>query len=122
MHASSLGCTPPSPSPSCSSAYDVWTNIIGLFLDNSLHRAVYLQQDFHSLYQGDMSVAEYCGVLLLFLLCCWALLLLPSFHLSSPSAQGQPHGQLPVHRGTVTALAPPWPRPAVAALARELRA
>jgi hypothetical protein len=43
------------------SAYDVWTAINSLFLDNSLQRAVYVQQEFHSLYQGDMSISEYYG-------------------------------------------------------------
>ncbi|RLN43044.1 hypothetical protein C2845_PM01G14150 [Panicum miliaceum] len=43
------------------SAFDVWTAINGLFLDNSLQRAVYTQQEFHSLYQGDMSIRGYCG-------------------------------------------------------------
>lgn len=42
-------------------AYSAWTAITGQFLDNSLQRAVYIQQEFHSLFQGDMSVAEYCG-------------------------------------------------------------
>ena len=42
-------------------AYDVWTSITNLFLDNSLHRAVLAQQEFHNLYQGDLSVAEYCS-------------------------------------------------------------
>ncbi|XP_062213823.1 uncharacterized protein LOC133914845 [Phragmites australis] len=44
-----------------SSAYTAWTAITGQFLDNSLQRAVYAQQEFHSLFQGDMSVSEYCG-------------------------------------------------------------
>ncbi|XP_066315052.1 uncharacterized protein [Miscanthus floridulus] len=35
--------------------------IIGQFLDNSLQRAVYAQQEFHSLFQGDMGIGEYCG-------------------------------------------------------------
>jgi hypothetical protein len=42
-------------------AYSVWLAITGQFLDNSLQRAVYAQQEFHSLYQGDMTVGEYCG-------------------------------------------------------------
>jgi len=44
-------------------AFSVWNAIIGQFLDNSLQRAVYAQQEFHSLFQGDMGVAEYCGKL-----------------------------------------------------------
>jgi hypothetical protein len=42
-------------------AYAAWSAITGQFLDNSLQRAVYVQQEFHSLFQGDMSVGEYCG-------------------------------------------------------------
>ena len=42
-------------------AYDVWTSITNLYLDNSLHRAVLAQQEFHNLYQGDLSIAEYCS-------------------------------------------------------------
>jgi hypothetical protein len=37
------------------------TTITSQFLDNSLQRAVYAQQEFHSLFQGDMSISEYCG-------------------------------------------------------------
>jgi histone deacetylase 1/2 len=44
-------------------AYSAWTAINNQFLDNSLQRAVYAQQDFHSLFQGDMGIAEYCGKL-----------------------------------------------------------
>ena len=42
-------------------AYAAWSAITGQFLDNSLQRAVYAQQEFHSLFQGDMSIGEYCG-------------------------------------------------------------
>ncbi|XP_066372714.1 uncharacterized protein [Miscanthus floridulus] len=45
------------------SAHSVWLAITGQFLDNSLQRAVYAQQEFHSLFQGDMGIAEYCGKL-----------------------------------------------------------
>ncbi|XP_066323507.1 uncharacterized protein [Miscanthus floridulus] len=41
--------------------YAAWFAITGQFLDNSLQRAVYAQQEFHSLFQGDMSIGEYCG-------------------------------------------------------------
>jgi hypothetical protein len=44
-------------------AYSAWTAINNQFLDNSLQRAVYAQQDFHSLFQGDLGIAEYCGKL-----------------------------------------------------------
>ena len=33
-----------------SSAYTAWTAITGQFLDNSLQRAIYAQQEFHSLF------------------------------------------------------------------------
>jgi len=42
-------------------AYSAWTAITSQFLDNSLQRAVYAQQEFHSLFQGDMNISEYCG-------------------------------------------------------------
>ncbi|XP_062179457.1 uncharacterized protein LOC133884094 [Phragmites australis] len=41
--------------------YCVWTAIAGVFLDNSMQRAVYTQQKFRSLYQGDLSMSEYCA-------------------------------------------------------------
>jgi hypothetical protein len=49
-------CQPPQRN-----AYSIWTAITGQFLDNSLQCAVYAQQEFHSLYQGNMGVGEYCG-------------------------------------------------------------
>jgi hypothetical protein len=42
-------------------AHAAWTAITGQFLDNSLQCAVYAQQEFHSLFQGDMTISEYCG-------------------------------------------------------------
>ena len=45
----------------CATAYSAWTAITSQFLDNSLQRAVYAQQEFHSLFQGDMNISEYCG-------------------------------------------------------------
>ena len=45
-------------------AYSAWTAIAGQFLDHSLQRAVYIQQEFHSLYQGDMNISEYCGLMI----------------------------------------------------------
>lgn len=45
-------------------AYSVWTSICNLFLDNTMQRAVYAQQEFHSLYQGDLSVNDYCSRLM----------------------------------------------------------
>ncbi|XP_066320597.1 uncharacterized protein [Miscanthus floridulus] len=43
------------------SAYIAWSAITSQFLDNSLQCAMYTQQEFHSLYQGDMTVGEYYG-------------------------------------------------------------
>ncbi|WVZ50486.1 hypothetical protein U9M48_001732 [Paspalum notatum var. saurae] len=43
------------------SAHSLWTAIKDMFLDNGLQRAVLAQQEFHSLYQGDLSIAEYTG-------------------------------------------------------------
>ncbi|KAF8669207.1 hypothetical protein HU200_051537 [Digitaria exilis] len=40
-------------------AFSLWMAIRNLFLDNAMHRAVYALQEFHSLFQGDMSVTEY---------------------------------------------------------------
>ncbi|CAN6329782.1 unnamed protein product [Urochloa humidicola] len=40
------------------SAYEVWTAICNHFLNNSLSRIVLYQQEFHSLYQGDMTIEE----------------------------------------------------------------
>ncbi|XP_066375169.1 uncharacterized protein [Miscanthus floridulus] len=42
-------------------AYAAWMAITGQFLDNSLQRAIYAQQEFHNLFQGDMVIGEYCG-------------------------------------------------------------
>ena len=42
-------------------AYTAWTAITRQFLDHSLQRTVYAQQEFHSLFQGDMTIGEYCG-------------------------------------------------------------
>jgi hypothetical protein len=42
-------------------AFSAWTAITGQFLDNSLQHAVFAQQEFHSLFQGDMTIGEYCG-------------------------------------------------------------
>ncbi|XP_062208904.1 uncharacterized protein LOC133910571 [Phragmites australis] len=41
-------------------AFSLWTAIRGLFRDNAMQRAVYALQEFHSLYQGEMSVNAYC--------------------------------------------------------------
>ncbi|XP_062224469.1 uncharacterized protein LOC133923008 [Phragmites australis] len=40
-------------------AYGAWTKITGLFLDNCMQHAVYAQQEFHSLYQGDLTINKY---------------------------------------------------------------
>jgi uncharacterized membrane protein YgcG len=41
------------------SAFTLWGDIEALFRDNELQRAVYLEAEFRSLQQGDMSVNEY---------------------------------------------------------------
>ena len=42
-------------------AYSVWRAIENEFRDNELHRAVYLEVEYRNIYQGDMSVHEYCS-------------------------------------------------------------
>ncbi|KAK3139857.1 hypothetical protein QOZ80_5AG0391610 [Eleusine coracana subsp. coracana] len=42
-----------------SSAFTLWTDIEGIFRDNELERAVYLEAKFRNLQQGDMSMTEY---------------------------------------------------------------
>lgn len=42
-----------------STAYSIWTAIDSLFHDNELHRAVYLEAEYRSLYQGDLSISQY---------------------------------------------------------------
>ncbi|XP_062206181.1 uncharacterized protein LOC133908070 [Phragmites australis] len=42
-------------------AYSSRMAITGLFLDNSMQQAIYAQQELHSLYQGELSITEYCG-------------------------------------------------------------
>jgi hypothetical protein len=41
--------------------FSLWTAICNLFLDNAMHRAVYALQEFHSLFQGDMTINDYCS-------------------------------------------------------------
>lgn len=43
-----------------SSAYTIWNAIEGLFRDNELQRAVYLEAELRTLQQGDMSITDYC--------------------------------------------------------------
>jgi hypothetical protein len=38
------------------SAFTIWADIEGLFRDNKMQRAVYLEAEFRSLRQGDMSI------------------------------------------------------------------
>ncbi|KAF8780514.1 hypothetical protein HU200_001642 [Digitaria exilis] len=42
-------------------AFSVWTDIEGLFRDNEMQRAVYLEAEFRSLNQGDLTVNGYCS-------------------------------------------------------------
>lgn len=39
------------------SAFSVWSDIEGLFRDNELQRTVYLEAEFRSIVQGDMSIS-----------------------------------------------------------------
>ena len=41
-------------------AFSLWTEVESLFHDNELQRAVYLEAELHSTYQGDLSINEYC--------------------------------------------------------------
>lgn len=45
------------------SAYKIWRAIHAQFRDNELHRAVYLEAEFHNLVQGDMDITTYTGKL-----------------------------------------------------------
>ncbi|XP_024318094.1 uncharacterized protein LOC104582265 [Brachypodium distachyon] len=40
-------------------AASLWNSIGSLFLDNNMQRAVYAKQEFHSLFQGDLTILEY---------------------------------------------------------------
>ena len=42
------------------SAFTLWGDVEGLFLDNDLHRAVYLEAELRSAVQGDSTIDEYC--------------------------------------------------------------
>ena len=42
------------------SAYAMWTQLCDLFLDNQLQRRVFLQGEFFTMQQNDLSIDEYC--------------------------------------------------------------
>ncbi|KAM3355125.1 hypothetical protein ACQJBY_025734 [Aegilops geniculata] len=42
------------------SAYAMWTRLCDLFLDNQLQRHVFLQGEFFTMQQNDLSIDEYC--------------------------------------------------------------
>jgi hypothetical protein len=44
-------------------AYSIWAAIVDLFRDHQLHRAVYLEAEYRSLYQGDLSITDYTAKL-----------------------------------------------------------
>ncbi|XP_066323679.1 uncharacterized protein [Miscanthus floridulus] len=44
----------------CHDAFSLWHAVEGLFQDNELQRAVYLEAELRSLQQGDMSMNDYC--------------------------------------------------------------
>jgi hypothetical protein len=54
-HANGLGSQP--------TAYLIWCAIRGLFLNNANQRAAYPLQEFHGLFQGDLSVHDYFSCL-----------------------------------------------------------
>nr|XP_020169758.1 uncharacterized protein LOC109755261 [Aegilops tauschii subsp. strangulata] len=41
-------------------ALTVWTVVDGIFHDNHLARAVYVDAEYHALVQGDLTVMQYC--------------------------------------------------------------
>lgn len=43
------------------SAFSLWSDVENLFRDNELQRAVYLEAEFRSLRQGDMTITQYCA-------------------------------------------------------------
>ncbi|RLM87259.1 YEATS domain-containing protein 2-like [Panicum miliaceum] len=43
------------------SSFTIWTDIEGLFRDNELQRTVYLEAEFRTLQQGNLSMTEYCS-------------------------------------------------------------
>jgi uncharacterized membrane protein YgcG len=44
-------------------AFSLWSAITNLFHDNKLQRAVFYEAEFRNLYQGDMSIHDYCAKL-----------------------------------------------------------
>jgi hypothetical protein len=46
------------PEPTAST---LWMAIRGLFLDNAMQRTIYVLQEFHNLFQGDMTITAYFG-------------------------------------------------------------
>lgn len=41
------------------SAFTIWTDVEGLFRDNEMQRAIYLEAEFRKIHQGDMSITQY---------------------------------------------------------------
>jgi hypothetical protein len=44
-------------------AYTIWAAVIDLFRDHQLHRAMYLEAEYRSLYLGDLSITDYTAKL-----------------------------------------------------------
>ncbi|XP_066395942.1 uncharacterized protein [Miscanthus floridulus] len=44
-------------------AFTLWNAVTGLFQDNKMQRAMYLEAELHSLQQGDMTISAYCAKL-----------------------------------------------------------
>ncbi|XP_066323482.1 uncharacterized protein [Miscanthus floridulus] len=44
-------------------AYTIWATVIDIFHDHQLHHAMYLEAEYRSLYQGDLSITDYTAKL-----------------------------------------------------------
>jgi hypothetical protein len=44
-------------------AFTIWAAIVNLFCNHQMHRAVYLEAEYCSLYQGDLSITDYAAKL-----------------------------------------------------------
>ena len=44
-------------------AFTIWAAIVDLFRDHQMHRAVYLEAEYRSLYQGDLNITDYTAKL-----------------------------------------------------------
>jgi hypothetical protein len=44
-------------------AFSLWTTIHALYHDNQLQHVIFYKAEFHNLYQGDLSITDYCAKL-----------------------------------------------------------